>query len=492
MQRGAGILMPISSLPSKYGIGTFGKAAFDYVDFLKEAGIKYWQLLPLGPTSCGDSPYSSFSSFAGNPYFVDFDILIEEKKITKAEVSKYEWGSNPRYVDYGKLFEGRFEVLKLAKERTWEKEQSQISKFISESGAWLENYALFMAIKKHFKMKSWQEWPDEDIRLRKGNSINEYKAKLKEDIELYIYIQYEFYNQWAKLKKYINDAGIKIIGDLPIYVALDSADVWAESNWFWLDEKNVPVKIAGVPPDYFTKDGQLWGNPLYDWQAMKNDGYGWWIRRIEGARKLFDIIRIDHFRGFYEYWAVPVKDKTAVNGQWMKGPNMEFINAIKGWFGGLEFIAEDLGEYNPGVDQMLLDSGFPGMKVLEFGFTAGQQSGYMPHNYPVNCVCYTGTHDNATVEEWKATASKKDVDYAMNYLGTMKNEKFSWSMIKGGMRSVAILFVAQMQDYLGLGKYNRINEPGTVGDNWQWRMLEGEASKELAESIRNIVNMYGR
>ncbi|SFH66638.1 4-alpha-glucanotransferase [Pseudobutyrivibrio sp. OR37] len=491
MKRSSGILLPISSLPSAYGIGTLGKAAYDFADFLKASGQKYWQVLPLGPTSYGDSPYQSFSTFAGNPYFIDLEMLVEDGLLTKSEIEKENWGTNPRYVDYGQIYVSRFKVLEKAKNKGYKAAAKEVEAFKSEN-PWVVNYALFMALKKHFGQRSWQEWPEEDIRLHKQSAVDKYTKELSEDIELFVFIQYLFFKQWAKLKKYINDLGIEIIGDLPIYVALDSCDVWAEPEFFSLDEENYPVEVAGVPPDYFSADGQLWGNPCYDWKALKKDKYGWWLRRIEGATKLYDVLRIDHFRGFDEYWAVPAGDKTAKNGQWKKGPGMDLVGLFNKKFPKTEFIAEDLGEPSPTVVQLLKDSNWPGMKVLEFAFDSGEPNNYQPHTYDKHCICYTGTHDNATVMEWYKTSKKKDRDYAKNYLGISRSEGFNWGMIRGGMSSVAVLFVAQMQDYLGLGKYNRINVPGTQTGNWQWRLLEGELTEELAEKIKTMTVMYER
>ena len=491
MKRSSGILLPVSSLPSPYGIGTFGKAAYEFADFLKASGQKYWQVLPLGPTSYGDSPYQSFSTFAGNPYFIDLEELVKEGLITKKDIEKENWGTNPRYVDYGQIYISRFRVLEKAKANGFAKAKKEVAKF-QEENPWVENYALFMALKKHFGQKSWQEWPEEDIRMHQEAAVNKYKKELKEDIDFFIFIQYLFFKQWTKLRKYINDLGIEVIGDLPIYVALDSCDVWAEPEFFSLDEENYPVEVAGVPPDYFSADGQLWGNPCYNWKALKKDKYAWWIRRIEGAAKLYDVLRIDHFRGFDEYWAVPAGDKTAKNGKWKKGPGMDLVGLLNKKFKNIEFIAEDLGEPSPTVVQLLEDSGWPGMKVLEFAFDSGEANNYQPHTYNKNCICYTGTHDNATVTEWYKSAKKKDRDYAKKYLGISRSEGFNWGMIRGGMSSVAVLFVAQMQDFLGLGKYNRINVPGTKSGNWQWRLLPDELTKELSEKIKDMSILYER
>lgn len=491
MERSSGILMPISSLPSPYGIGTFGKAAYEFADFLKAAGQKYWQLLPLGPTSYGDSPYQSFSTFAGNPYFIDLDLLIKDKLLTRQEVEACEWGTNPRYVDYGKIYEGRYPLLKKAKERGWARDAGQVRAFEKENAGWLPDYALFMALKYHFKMVAWIEWP-EDIRLHHPDAVARWRDELREDVELFTYIQFLFYKQWKELKEYINDLGIHIIGDLPIYVAMDSADVWAEPAMFKLDSHGKPTEVSGVPPDYFSKDGQLWGNPLYNYDAMEKDGFGWWIRRIGGAEKLYDVIRIDHFRGFESFWAVPYGEKTAKNGKWVKGPGMKLVGTLTGWFHYLEFIAEDLGYATPEVAQLLADSKLPGMKVLEFAFNPHEPSDYLPHFYKENCVCYTGTHDNAPLKEWFDEGDPKEIAHAKQYLGLNEEEGYNFGVIRGGMSSVAKLFVAQMQDYLELGKYNRMNTPGVAAGNWEWRMLPGEDSKALAKKIAGMVKLYSR
>ena len=492
MERSSGILMPVSSLPSPYGIGTFGQAAYDFADFLKSAGQKYWQVLPLGPTSYGDSPYQSFSTFAGNPYFIDLDLLIKDGLLTKKEAAACDWGSEPRYVDYGKIYESRFAVLKLAKERGWERDREAVRAFEAENARWLPDYALFMALKRHFGMVAWTEWPDEEIRLRKAGAVERWRWELCDDVELFIYIQFLFFKQWKELKTYINDLDIRIIGDLPIYVAMDSADVWAEPQMFQLDADGYPTEVSGVPPDYFNEDGQLWGNPLYNYEAMERNGFEWWIRRVGGAEKLFDVIRIDHFRGFESFWAVPYGEKTARKGKWVKGPGMKLVGVLTGWFHYLEFIAEDLGYPTPEVAQMLRDSKLPGMKVLEFAFDPKEPSDYLPHRYGENCVCYTGTHDNAPLLLWRDEADAAEIRFAKEYLGLNEEEGFNRGVIRGGMCSAAKLFVAQMQDYLELGKHCRMNLPGTLGGNWEWRMLPGEADAKLAERIAKMTRMYGR
>ena len=349
MDRSSGILLHISSLPAKYGIGTLGKEAYAFADFLHAAGQKYWQLLPLGPTSMGDSPYQSFSTFAGNPYFIDLDMLVADGLLEESDLEGINWGTNPMYVDYGKIYESRFDVLRIAFQNGFGRDYTEVQHFLAENSRWLPNYALYMAVKKHFEMKSWLQWPDSAIRMRKPEAVEQYSRELKEDVDFFIYLQFLFYKQWNELREYIHSLDIKIIGDLPIYVAMDSADVWAEPEFFQLGEGNVPTEVSGVPPDYFSKDGQLWGNPLYDYDAMRDDGYGWWIRRMDGARKLFDVIRIDHFRGLESYWAVPYGAETAKEGRWRKGPGMDLVGRLLGWFKDLNLIAEDLGFQTPEV-----------------------------------------------------------------------------------------------------------------------------------------------
>ena len=484
--------MPISSLPSPHGIGTLGAEARKFVDFLADAGQSWWQILPVGPTSYGDSPYQSFSAYAGNPYFVDLDLLCEDGLLTPAEVNSVNWGTDPAKVDYSAIYNSRFPLLHLAMERGWERDADKVAAFSEENASWLPDYALFMAVKRHFGMQSWTEWPDEDIRLRRPEAVARYQEELADDIRLFTYIQYLFFRQWEDLRSYAHEKGIGIIGDLPIYVAMDSADVWADPRAFQLDERNVPAEVAGVPPDYFTADGQLWGNPLYDWNAMKADGYTWWIRRIAGASRLYDILRIDHFRGLESYWAVPYGETTAKIGRWVKGPGMDLIGVLTEKFPNIQFIAEDLGYLTPEVRQLLEDSGLPGMKVLEFAFDSREAANYLPHTYPRHCVCYAGTHDNATLMGWKDEAAPADIAMARQYLGLNDEEGFHWGVLRGGQSSVADLFVAQMQDYLGLGSEARMNTPGILGGNWQWRMLSGQITDALTARIAGMARLYGR
>ena len=491
MDRHSGILLHISSLPSPYGIGSLGREAYAFADFLRASGQKYWQLLPLGPTSYGDSPYQSFSTFAGNPYFIDLDLLAEDGLLSPSDLEAEDWGGEGRYVDYGRIYAARFGLLRKAFQAGYPRDREAVEAFRLEN-PWLDNYALYMALKGRFGMKSWLDWPDEDLRLRREKALELAREELAEDIRFYVYLQYLFFRQWDALREYIHSLGIRIIGDLPIYVAMDSADVWAEPEFFQLGEGNVPTEVSGVPPDYFSADGQLWGNPLYDYERMKADGYGWWIRRVEGAGRLFDVIRIDHFRGLESYWAVPYGETTAKNGRWRKGPGMDLVGTLTNWFPNLSFIAEDLGFLTPEVHRLLADSGLPGMKVLEFAFDAREPSNYLPHTYGRHCVCYVGTHDNETVEQWRWQADRTDVTFARKYLGLNDAEGFHWGMIRGGMASVADTFVVQMQDCLGLGPEGRMNTPGTGWGNWRWRLLPGEASPALAKKLYHYTRMYGR
>ena len=492
MKRSCGILLPVFALPSPYGIGTLGQAAYDFVDFLRQAGQSWWQMLPLGPTGYGDSPYQSFSSYAGNPYFIDLDLLRRDGLLTAQEIASLAWGSDPARVDYAALYENRFVLLQKAAERGWARDRAEVQLFARQNAQWLPDYALYMAVKRHFDEKPWTQWPDEAIRLRKPEAMAQYRQMLASDIRMFTYSQFLFFRQWNALREYAHEQGVGIIGDLPIYVSMDSADVWAEPAFFQLDSNGYPTETAGVPPDCFSRDGQLWGNPLYRWEAMKADGYGWWIRRVDGAAKLYDMLRIDHFRGFESYWAVPYGDTTAKNGHWVKGPGMDLVQVLLNWFPQMQFIAEDLGFLTPEVRKLLADSGLPGMKVLEFAFDAREPSNYLPHLYTPHYVCYTVTHDNAPLPAWKEEADPDDLALAVQYLGLNEEEGFHWGVLRGGMSSVAELFMAQMQDYLGLGAESRINTPGKPVGNWQWRLHPGQLTAALSRRMAHMARLYGR
>lgn len=488
--RESGILMHITSLPGPYGIGTMGENAYAFVDFLEKAGQSYWQILPLTPTGYGDSPYQSFSSCAGNHYLIDLDTLVKEGLLKKEEIEAISWGNCPERVDFGAMYAHRTEILKLAFHR-FQPDQAYTA-FIAENENWLADYSLFMALKEVYGGTSWRNWP-KSLMLHDTQALTQVRRKLAEAVELQYFLQFKFHQQWKALRRYANDKGIRIIGDVPIYVPLDSADVWANPELFQLDENRRPEKIAGCPPDSFTADGQLWGNPLYDWQRMADSGYVWWIRRLEAAAKMYDVIRIDHFRGFESYWAVPAEDDTARGGHWVKGPGLDFIHAIQSALPNLDFIAEDLGYVTPEVRKLQLDSGYPGMKVIEFAFDSREESDYLPHLYPVDSVCYTGTHDNVTLKQWFDEAAPEDIACAKAYLGLNLEEGYIRGMIRGGMSSVSRLCVVQMQDYLELGKEARMNFPGTLScANWTWRAVDGFDSSELAEQICRITRLYGR
>ena len=494
MERMSGILLAVSSLPSPYGIGTMGAEARAFCDFLNGARQRVWQVLPIGPTSYGDSPYQSFSTFAGNPYLIDLDELIGEGLIERNDAEACDWGDDPEKVDYGKLYAARFTVLNKAYEMFMRDpaRRENLKAYCERNAAWLSDYALFMALKDHFDGKMWIDWPD-GARLRNSAALEGYRAELSERVGFYGFTQHVFDRQWEGLKAYAHARGIRILGDLPIYVPLDSADVWAAPDAFLLDADRRPEAVAGVPPDYFTADGQLWGNPLYDWAAQKANGYAWWIKRMEKALMRFDTVRFDHFRGLASYWRVPYGMPTAKIGEWVTGPGMDFISALKAHFGELDLIAEDLGYLTPDVQKLLYDSGFPGMKVLQFAFDAREPSNYLPHTYTKNCVCYTGTHDNTTAAGWFTEAARDDAQLAVRYLGLNDAEGYAMGMVRGGMSSVADLFIAQMQDYLNLGSAARMNIPGTLGgDNWKWRMLKGACTEALAANIAEMTRMYGR
>lgn len=492
MKRSSGILMHISSLPSPYGIGTLGRSAFEFVDFLKKAGQKYWQMLPVGPTSYGDSPYQSFSTFAGNPYFIDLDRLQQDGLLSRRDYDSLEWSEEPTAVDYEKIYKHRFTVLYKAYQKGYTRDAEAFNAFAAQNTGWLPNYALYMAVKKHFGMLSWTQWPDERIRLHQKDAVAQYAVTLEDSVNFYQYIQFLFFAQWKALKDYANKSGVQLIGDVPIYVAMDSADTWANPEIFWLDEERVPVCVAGCPPDYFSSTGQLWGNPLYDWESIKHTDYESWIQRIKAASELFDVIRIDHFRGFESYYAIPCGDVTAENGNWMEGPGIEFFDVLRTRLGDIPIIAEDLGYLTPKVRKLLKESGYPGMKVLQFAFDSREPSDYLPHTYDKNCVVYTGTHDNDTAGGWFASAKKDDVDYAVEYLNLTAEAGYVWGLIRSAFASVGNLAVAQMQDFLELGSEARMNVPSTLGNNWEWRVRSESLTDELAERIGKMTKLYGR
>ena len=496
MSRAAGILLSVTSLPSKYGIGCFSKSAYDFVDWLKEAGQTYWQILPICPTSYGDSPYQSFSTFAGNPNFISLEALIEEGVLTEEECGSMDFGNVEDDIDYEKQYWARYPLLRRAYERSNISQNQDYLRFVEENRWWLDDYALFMAVKNYFDGAPWTKWP-EDIRLHWGFALDYYRRELYYDIEFQQYLQFKFFQQYRALKAYANEKGIQIIGDIPIYVAMDSADTWAHPELFQLDEHNVPTAVAGCPPDGFSATGQLWGNPLYRWDYHRQTGYDWWLSRLWYCFQLYDVTRIDHFRGFDEYYSIPYGAATAMEGHWEKGPGLELFRRVEQVLGWHEVIAEDLGYVTDSVRWLVQESGFPGMKVLEFAFDSrdsGSANDYLPHNYTENCVVYTGTHDNETITGWFDSISKEEQQSARDYLCDQRQPKkyLYRSFIALVMRSCAKYCIIPMQDYLGLDNSCRMNTPSTVGTNWRWRMKEGALTQELCQDILQTTKRYGR
>ncbi|MBR7071255.1 MAG: 4-alpha-glucanotransferase [Clostridia bacterium] len=489
--RTSGILMPVFSLPSKYGIGTLGREAYRFVDFLEKSGQTYWQMLPVGPTGFGDSPYQSFSVFAGNPYFIDLDMLCEEGYLTRAELDAVDFGKKENAVDYGLQYEKRFPILQTAAMRFSKKEPLDYAVFCRFHADWLDDYALFMAIKDSLNGCSLDHWPDE-LRFRRTDALNQAKADLKESIDFYKFVQYFFHRQWTALKKYANQKGILLFGDLPIYTSGDSADVWAHPELFQLDENLNPVAVAGCPPDAFSDEGQLWGNPLYNWDKMQQDGYRWWTDRMHHCIKLFDLVRIDHFRAFSAYYSIPFGDKNAVGGKWIKGPGMDLFRAMTDRLGKLPVIAEDLGTLDEDVYELLAQTGFPGMKVLQFAFDPQGDSAYLPHNIQPHCVVYTGTHDNDTAVGFAKDGPAEAVNYAREYLRIQATDSFNWGMISAAMATPAEIAILQMQDFLGLDNSARTNTPSVAGGNWQWRIDYSCINDWLAQLIRRTTEVYRR
>lgn len=492
--RKSGVLFPVASLPGKYGIGTFSKSAYEFVDRLKEAGQSYWQILPLGPTGYGDSPYQSFSTYAGNPYLIDLEALIEEGLLTRAECDACDFGKDKTYINYEKLYRSRFAILNKAYERSNIQRKKDFKKFTEEHAYWLDDYATFMAIKNSYDGKSFIEW-EEPIRNRDEQTLRKYRTRYAKEIMFYQFQQYMFWKQWSKLKQYANQNGIKIIGDIPIYVAFDSADTWANPELFQFDENNLPIAVAGCPPDAFSATGQLWGNPLYDWAYHKKTDYEWWVNRIKYCFELYDVVRVDHFRGFDEYYSIPYGHKTAEKGKWMKGPGYDIFKTLNKKLGDMDIIAEDLGFLTPAVKKLVRDTGYPGMKVLQFAFDSREESDYLPHNYDSNCVVYTGTHDNDTLRGWYQVLDRADKKLSQEYLNNADTpvEHISWDFIRLAMGSVAKLCMIPMQDYLELDSSARINIPSTLGgQNWQWRMSSGAFKKSLAKRMKALTKLYGR
>lgn len=491
--RASGVLLPVFSLPSAYGIGCFSKEAYQFIDRLAEAGQTYWQILPLGPTGYGDSPYQSFSTFAGNPYFIDLEDLIAKKWLSKKECKACNFGEKEDSIDYSALYEYRYRLLKKAWKRSGIEKEKSFRRFVKKNAFWLNDYALYMAVKESFGNICWVDW-DEDIKTRQPKALKEYKKKFSKEIEFYQFLQYMFHEQWKRLKGYANKKGIRIIGDIPIYVAADSSDAWANPELFQFDENCNPIAVAGCPPDAFSETGQLWGNPLYNWEHHKETGYAWWIKRLEACFKMYDVVRIDHFRAFDEYYSIPAGMKTAEIGTWEPGPGYELFDKMKNTLGECRVIAEDLGFLTPSVLELVEKTGYPGMKVLQFAFDSREESDYLPHNYTGNCVVYTGTHDNDTLLGWYEKLGKKDKSFCDRYMNlkTADKEELKWEFVRVAFMSVADTAIIPMQDYLGLGEEARINTPSTLGDNWKWRMKKGAFTKQLATQMRKMTKLYGR
>ena len=505
MDRRCGILLPITSLPSRYGIGCFSKEAFEFVDFLAEAGQTYWQILPLGQTGYGDSPYQSFSTFAGNPYFIDPQELIDAGYISAEAAGQFDFGREPRTVDYEKIYRNRYTLLRKAyanspfcinpsekwADDVYDDDRMQLNHFIGDNLEWLPDYALLSAVKEYFDGDMFTKWPEE-IRLRNTAAMDSYRIKLDEEIRFYEFLQFLFAKQWKKLKSYANDKGIKIIGDIPIYVAFDSADTWSHPELFELDEKGFPTVVAGVPPDAFSETGQLWGNPIYRWKFHKATGFDWWMQRLEQMFRLYDVVRIDHFRGFDEYWAVPYGDEDAMGGKWCKGPGYALFKAMKERLGDKEIIAEDLGYLTSSVLKLVKRTGYPGMKVLQFAFDGNIENAYLPHNYSNNAVVYTGTHDNDTTRGWYMSSDSEQLERINKYAGISCSQEATRELIRLAMQSVADTAIIPIQDYLDYGSAARINTPSTLGGNWCWRLVPGELTQELADKMREFASIYGR
>lgn len=529
-ERNAGILMPVSSLPSPYGIGTFGKDAYDFVTFVKECNHKYWQVLPLGPTTYGDSPYQSYSAFAGNPYFVDLDMLIEAGFLLKSEVISRDWGDgivpvnvseddavngrfgtyrdgnigDERYVSYEKIYNNRFDILRIAYNRfkaaCVESKKTlakglplykQFDNFVKDNADWLEDYALFMALKSHFNNVSWGEW-ETDIKFRKPEAMSRYEEQLSDDIGYWKFIQFEFYLQWNALKQYANSNGIEIIGDIPIYMGYDSVDVWANQGEFQLDENLTPIKVAGVPPDAFSDAGQKWGNPLYDYDKMEANGFSWWRKRMAASAKLYDVIRIDHFIGIVKYYTIPADMPDARQGEYRQGPGQKLLDVINESIGDKKIIAEDLGVEVPEVAKILKENGYPGMKVLEFAFGGDRKNPHLPYNYTQNLVCYGGTHDNETLLGFFEDRGDWELGYAYDYLDTRDKGRMVDQVFRAAYSSVAVLTVFAVQDILKLGNWARMNLPSSMGNNWKWRMQKGQLGQHELECMRYLASVFDR
>ena len=492
MERSSGILMHITSLPTRFGIGTMGLSAFEFVDFLAAAGQKYWQVLPVNPTGYGDSPYQSFSTQAGNPYFIDLQLLCGRGLLSEEECDSMDWGADPEKVDFEKVYRNKYKILRNVFSRGFDEQDPAYVLFCNENKHWLLDYAAFMAAKQQNGMRAWKDWDNLELKLHQETALQDFISQNKEEIDFFSFVQFLFFSQWDALKKYANSRGVLIIGDIPIYVAADSADAWANRELFNFDQNNDSECVAGCPPDFFSHEGQYWGNPVYNWEYLKETRYEWWIHRLSGVCRLFDIVRIDHFRGFESYYSIDFGSESARFGRWEKGPGIDFFKEVEKQLPDLSIIAEDLGFLTEDVRLLLKQTGYPGMKVLQFAFDSGSANEYLPHNYKRNCVVYTGTHDNNTIAGWMEDTPENEIAFARKYGALTPEEGDNWGMLRLIFSSVADLAIAPLQDFLNLPSSARMNTPSTIGNNWQWRVFPGWATDELAAKIRKITEMYGR
>lgn len=491
--RSSGILLHISSLPGKFGIGDLGEPAYHCVDFMADSGTQYWQILPLNPTGFGNSPYQGLSAFAGNPLFIDPEGLVKLDLLSEDDLQDIPRFSQ-RKVNYAKIAKWKTNIYRLAFDAFLRDSShslvSEYKSFCSISAGWLEDFALFMTIREESGFASWDQWPN-PLRMRDKAALRAYETTNHQCIEFHKFLQFIFFRQWSQLKEYANSKSVKFIGDIPIYVGFNCADVWANPQLFQLDENRQPLAVAGVPPDFFSENGQLWGNPLFDWDVHKKEKYSWWISRVAASLKTVDMVRLDHFRGFAGYYRIPAADITALNGEWIPGPGRHFFTALNNAFGGLPFIAEDLGVITPDVEALRDHYGLPGMRILQFAFGSDARHAFLPHNYPRNCVAYSGTHDNNTSLGWFKTASKKEREFCASYLG-FHTRNIAHEMIRAVWQSPAATAIAPMQDFLRLGSWARMNTPSTIGGNWEWRMAPGSLSNKISHWLTEINKVYDR
>ncbi|MDF2944047.1 MAG: malQ [Herbinix sp.] len=492
LHRGAGVLLPISALPAPYGIGTLGDEGYRFVDFLKRIGCRYWQVLPVGPTSFGDSPYQSFSAFAGNPYFIDLDYLVKENLLKPEEITHLKWQKSEDCIDYAGIYQLRFTVLKKAFQRSNHEITKEFNTYCKDNSYWLKDYSLYMAVKSHFNNREWLLW-DEDIRYRKQEALDRYTKLLAEDIRFWEFCQFKFREQWDRLKTYTNNIGIQIIGDIPLYVATDSSDVWVHGDLFELDERKNPINVAGVPPDAFSETGQRWGNPIYRWDIMEKKNYTWWSERMKISASLYDIIRIDHFIGVVNYYSIPATCPTAEEGSWIKGPGKKLTDVIKSSIGNAKIIAEDLGNITENVKALIREIGYPGMKILEFGLEGPADHEYLPHNFKdTNLVAYTGTHDNETLVGFLNNKNEEELKFMYQYFNVSKREELPYAIIRVLYSSIADVVIVQMQDLLMLDNDARMNYPSTIGGNWQWRLKKSQYGELKEELLSEYAELFAR